>query len=158
MGEGARGGERGQPRRPEVLTRDVAVKVVHPNLAESVATDMELLQMVGDALNRRYPYYSMGDALEAFQVVMASQMDLEIEARNLEILRENFAGDPTVTFPEPIREFTCSSVLTESFIEGVPILRAVGTPEAARLAKNGTQAVLSMIFNHNFIHGDLHPG
>ena len=37
-------------------------------------------------------------------------------------------------------------------------MNAVGTPEAARLAKNGTQAVLSMIFNHNFIHGDLHPG
>ena len=65
----------------------------------------------------------------------------------LEILRENFSGDPTVTFPEPVREFTCPSVLTESFIEGVPILMAVGTPEAARLAKNGTQVGVAM-FTH----------
>ena len=34
----------------------------------------------------------------------------------------------------------------------------MGTPEAKRLAENGTRAVLKMIFNHNFIHGDLHPG
>lgn len=71
----ADGGEGGSRLKTQTKrTRDVAIKVLHPNLAESVATDMELLQLIGTALDRRYPYYSMGDALKGFQDVMGNQV------------------------------------------------------------------------------------
>lgn len=28
----------------------------------------------------------------------------------------------------------------------------------SQVARTGLEAILTMIFNHNFVHGDLHPG
>ena len=103
------------------------MKVLHPGLVDVVSTDMDLLRLMGRAIDRQYPYFSVGDALASFEKIMLSQTDLALEARNLRTLRLNFEGDDTVTFPEPVLEHP--HVLVEEFVHGVPILQAVGTPD-----------------------------
>jgi len=49
--------------------------------------------------------------------------------------------------------------LVESFCCGENILEFKATPfEKQKLAEMGLEMVMKMIFLHDFIHGDLHPG
>ena len=63
-------------------------------------------------------------------------------------------------FPRPI--LVRPDVLVESYVDGTPIDRFMGDDTDVELKKRiahvGCQLVLKMVFTHNFIHADLHPG
>ncbi|KAJ8599697.1 hypothetical protein CTAYLR_004763 [Chrysophaeum taylorii] len=154
-------------------TRDVAVKVVHPNVRKVVEIDMSLLRWVGKRSRRCCRRSGIS-------------LDLRIEAYNLERLAALFKNDDTVCIPQPVwlcgaantsqevgdattdkvtvvaakRETRWSSrdVLVEEYVEGRPITSFVGAESASLLAKRGAMALLRMVLQHNFVHGDLHPG
>jgi aarF domain-containing kinase len=73
-------------------------------------------------------------------------------------------------FPKAI--YSTPNVLFETFEKGESISQLVDQEEEVRgvggdsmltkrkrsVARTGLEAILSMIFKDNFIHGDLHPG
>ena len=67
-------------------------------------------------------------------------------------------------FPKPILELCSEQVLVESFEHGTHIgtliqhLDTIPTAKRKKLASNGIDMFLRMIFRHNFVHCDLHPG
>ena len=67
-------------------------------------------------------------------------------------------------FPKPILELCSEQVLVESFENGTHIgtliqhLDTIPTAKRKKLASNGIDMFLRMIFRHNFVHCDLHPG
>jgi len=68
-------------------------------------------------------------------------------------------GDSNVRFPRGIEQLSTPSILIESFCYGENILEFKATPfEKRKLAEMGLEMVMKMIFLHDFIHGDLHPG
>jgi len=94
---------------------------------------------------------------------MLPQIDLRIEARNLRRFRRDFEGDTRVSFPAPISDLTTDKVLVESFVSGEPVLEFMRSPLATKgdledLANLGLETVMKMIFLHDFVHADLHPG
>merc|ERR1711879_654391 len=89
---------------------------------------------------------------------MMDQLDLTVEARHLDRFADMFRENPHIVIPKPDRELSNADVLVEDYIDGVNLLRAVGTPAAKKIADWGTKAVLRMIFQENFVHADLHPG
>ena len=147
----------------EVL--DVAVKVLHPGVNENVALDMELLCSFVRFFERMVPrmqYLSLGDLIGEFEKILILQLDMRVEAANLERLRANFLLDPElnkeVTFPEPHE--ASSGVLVETFIDGLPVREFLGADVETRmhLSDVGLRTVLHMIFMNNFVHADMHPG
>ena len=90
---------------------------------------------------------------------MRDQMDLRIEARNLERFTANFGKerDVDVVFPVPV--LVRPDVLVETYVEGRPIntftTDATDAATKRRIADAGCQLVLKMVFTHNFIHADL---
>ena len=95
----------------------------------------------------------------SFQV---PQLDLRCEAQNLERFRLNFASTKEISFPEPFNDFVTENVLVEGYVKGDRILSYL-SPEAEQkdkqlLATLGVETVMNMIFMHDFVHGDLHPG
>ena len=143
----------------------VAVKVSHPNIYHKVNSDMKILKYFAGQVEYWIPEMEwMGglDVVTDFEALMHRQMDLRVEARNLVRFRENFAQEPgiSVDFPRPI--FTTESVLVETFAEGRPINEFINgdySPEVKKIiADAGVQVSLKMVFKHNFIHADLHPG
>ena len=144
---------------------DVAVKVLHPGVVENVALDMELLCSFVRIVERMVPrmqYLSVGDLIREFEKILILQLDMRVEAANLERLRANFLLDPElnkeVTFPEPHE--ASSGVLVETFIDGLPVREFLGADVETRmhLSDVGLRTVLHMIFMNNFVHADMHPG
>jgi len=103
--------------------------------------------------------------VEEFGSLLEGQLDLREEAANLARFNHNFQSNAYgVRFPRSIDGFDSptKNVLIEEFIEGVPVMEWSDTQEdqnlREELSRRGIQAVCKMIFQDNFLHGDLHPG
>mmetsp|Transcript_20209 Transcript_20209/g.58440 ORF Transcript_20209/g.58440 Transcript_20209/m.58440 type:complete len:550 (-) Transcript_20209:420-2069(-) len=144
---------------------DVAVKVTHPNILHKVCVDFYIMNKLTSLLESiprlDLDYLSMKDSVDQFRDIMLPQLDLRVEARNLKRFRRDFEGDKQVTFPTPLQDLTTRQVLVESFVHGVPIMefhKKSSKEDSQELATIGLETVMKMIFMHDFVHGDLHPG
>lgn len=146
---------------------EVAVKIQHPDISHKVCVDFYILQTAAKILESvprlNLDYLSIRDSVDQFRGIMLPQLDLRCEARNLVRFARDFDGDEDVGFPVPITDLTSETVLVESFIHGEPILKYLNTDlhtaeERQTVAKIGLQTAMRMIFLHDFVHGDLHPG
>jgi predicted unusual protein kinase regulating ubiquinone biosynthesis (AarF/ABC1/UbiB family) len=53
--------------------------------------------------------------------MIAEELDFTKEARNIEVVARNFAGEPSVRFPTVVPERSSRQVLTTEFIDGTKI-------------------------------------
>ncbi len=168
----------------------VAVKVLHPHVHAVVARDLDLMRLgVGliEALVPSLRWLAMGLALEEFSKLMNLQLDLRVEARNLERFHRDFrprwydavslrtlygfltlmlgeAVGPqggNVTFPTPLAGWCTQSVMVETFIKGIPVSDVAKRGDASlrrAVSRAGVDVFVRMMFEKNFVHGDLHPG
>ncbi|XP_040582281.2 LOW QUALITY PROTEIN: uncharacterized aarF domain-containing protein kinase 2-like [Lepeophtheirus salmonis] len=143
----------------------VAIKVLHPNIKDKFKEDLYFLKRMGLFLEWMIPdlyWLSSGQFIQEFSESMIHQIDLCQEARHLERFIKNFHGDKNVIFPQPIQGMTFTDVLVEQFIEGSEISNFINDDInitlKKNLAKKGIDIFFRMLFEHNFVHGDLHPG
>jgi len=142
---------------------EIALKIQHPGIWNKVCVDFYLLAKVADWLEGlprlNLKYLSLADTVRQFRDIMLPQLDLRIEAKNLQRFNADFANDSGVTFPHPLEELTTSRVLVETFVHGTPIMEFTKAPVELRrqVASIGLKTTLNMIFLKDFIHGDLHP-
>lgn len=166
--------------------RELAVKVLRPKVEELVDVDLRVMRTWARILGWLPPFsaFAPRQVLEEFAHALWRQLDLRIEAANNRRFRENFVGDAEVTFPALVDELCTRRVLCMEFVHGRRILDPEpahgadveesdegevgadpgGTDEAAeasrreQLAKLGYRMILQMVFEHGFVHADLHPG
>ena len=105
---------------PQDAPKQVAVKILHPNVERKVRLDMMLLSFLADVLDKypRLEILSLGETCRQFVEVMQKQLDLSIEAYNLHMFRDLFAKDSWAQFPKPIDQYVTRNVLVEEFMEG----------------------------------------
>jgi ubiquinone biosynthesis protein len=90
------------------------------------------------------------------------ELDLGIEARNLERFGATFAGHPYLVIPKVYPEWTSETLNVQEQIVGIPgtdlaAVKAAGL-DPKLLAARGAQAILKMILVDGFFHADPHPG
>lgn len=142
----------------------VAVKIMHPNMQESVSADLAIMgYMLSYFKNTKmHKHLNLDQVFADFKHVMLAQVDMRNEAENLQKLRENFKDEDAIIFPEPMMKHTTAEVLVEEFIDAAPVLQfiseSVDSKIREHLAETGLQALLKMVMFHNFVHADLHPG
>jgi aarF domain-containing kinase len=162
---------RGQAMMDGNTQREVAVKVLHPNVEEDIDADLDLMRLSVRALNwvpfgmfANLKWLNLEGIVEEFASLLKVQLDLRNEAAHLERFNKNFAGDESVVFPDLVPGYTASrQLLVETFCPGVPVLQFAREHRDDRdllhnLCKTAVRAVCKMIFLDNFMHGDLHPG
>jgi aarF domain-containing kinase len=151
--------------------QDVAVKVLHPNVRAPIDADLDLLRLAA-SLAEHVPGHWGGDLqwlnldgmVEEFAELLNVQLDLSNEALHLEKFNKNFRNDPTVIFPRLVEGFDATpDVLVETFEQGIPVQQfanehADDTKMLKKMCLIGIRTICRMIFDHNFIHSDLHPG
>jgi ubiquinone biosynthesis protein len=145
--------------------RRVVVKVLHHNIENKVATDLDIIMALAD-LGEKYSSelrnYRPHAVTVEFRRTLLRELDFRRELRNIQEFIRNFKGDCTVRFPAPHPELSSRRVLTLNYLDGIRIadtcrLKSEGHDLQA-IAHRGANIVLSMIFRDGFYHADPHPG
>lgn len=145
-------------------SQNVAVKLIHPHVRKQIEVDMYILRKLADLfeLVPSFEYLSTSDIVDQFAFNMGRQIDLRKEAKHLLRFAENFRDRPHIKFPRPIPGYIEENVLVETFEDGRSINEYmkgnVSKSMKKKLVKLCSQSLLEMVFKHNFVHGDLHPG
>ncbi|MEN1679026.1 MAG: AarF/UbiB family protein [Planctomycetota bacterium] len=142
----------------------VAVKVLHKGIEERVLDDTEILVGLAELAERLPDFRNYRPASLAvdFQRTIRRELDLGNERRRLDQFAGYFAGDPRVRLPRADADRSGPRVLTAEWIEGWkasdPALKEAKDIDLARVARNGAEVFIEMIFDHGVYHADPHPG
>jgi len=143
----------------------VAVKLRRPGITDKVAADLRILSHMASVLEMEFAdarRYQPQEIVRQFTRSLTREMDLEVEARNMERFARDFSDDPSVTVPGVHWSYTNPAINVQDFIEGVSSCNLERLQQAgldpAVLARKGSDAVLKMILINGFFHADPHPG
>lgn len=143
--------------------REVVVKVVRPTIKATILADFELLRYIAHFVSARVAMaraIHLSDIVEDYRQIMLDELDLTIEARNSQKMRQNFLNSPLIYVPKVYQ--ATSQVMVSERIYGLPISRLDDFDrlgyDKATLAKTGLTIFFTQVFYHNFFHADMHPG
>src|SRR3954470_7401948 len=145
--------------------REVAVKVLRPNVEREIAKDLALLETAASLVERLSPE---GRRLRPREVVaefahhLDEELDLMREAANASQMRRDFAGSSLLAVPEVHWDLCAQRVMVMERMHGVPIsqiavLREKGI-DLRSLGRAGVEIFFTQVFRHSFFHADMHPG
>lgn len=139
----------------------VAVKVRRPNIVRQARFD-EAIMVFGARVMSLVPTIDVLSPVETareFCAAVGDQLDFHKEAANNRRFREHFAGDADIRFPALVDPLCTAGVLTMEYVDGVKDVELDSLElDRKRLAEIGVRAILSMVYEHGFVHADLHPG
>ena len=144
-----------------------AIKILHPTVREKIHRDLSIMHFWANLINRipTMEWLSLPVEVEQFAILMNLQLDLRIEALNLQKFRDNFRYIDQVKFPKPLIEFSNKDILFEEYIDALPMqsfLRVKSEinniPLCQKVSNTFVNAFLKMLILDDFIHADLHPG
>ena len=145
--------------------REVAVKVLRPNMLEAFNKDLALMRMMAGWVERTS---ADGKRLKPREVVaefdkyLHDELDLLREAANAAQLRRNMQSLNLVMIPEMYWDYCMPDVMVMQRMKGVPIgqtqrLRDAGV-DMKKLSRDGVTIFFTQVFRDGFFHADMHPG
>ncbi|WP_218310979.1 ubiquinone biosynthesis regulatory protein kinase UbiB [Alteromonas antoniana] len=145
--------------------RDVVVKVLRPDIRDTINADMELLYTLAKVLQKWLPDGKRLRPIEVvkeYQKTIVDELDLLRESANGMQLRRNFEGSDALYVPEIYSDHCRHNVLVMERIYGLPIsnidaLLAQNTNMKV-LAERGVEVFFTQVFRDSFFHADMHPG
>jgi len=149
----------------EGTRKDVAVKILRPGIKARFRADLEsyyagaaLVERWMPSLRRLRPT----DVVKTLDRSARLELDLRLEAASISEMAENIKDDEGFVIPEVHWDHTAETVLTTSWVTGIPIreieaLDAAGLDRKA-LSRTLLQAFLKHAIRDGFFHADMHPG
>lgn len=144
---------------------EVVLKIRRPGIRQKIEADLRILAQIAYLLESEIPEmrrYLPSQIVAEFTRSLRRELDLALEARNIERFAQNFSGDETVVIPSVYWEWTSEVMNVQQRIVGIPgnDLAAVDAAGLDRktLAARGANAVLKMILVDGYFHADPHPG
>jgi len=144
---------------------DVAVKIIRPGIKDRFRRDLESYY-AGAALAERWvpPLRRLRptDVVKTLDHSARIELDLRLEAASISEMAENIKEDTGFVIPTVHWDHTAETVLTTSWVEGIPIrdiaaLDAAGMDRRA-LSRTLLQSFLKHAIRDGFFHADMHPG
>lgn len=165
----------GQVHRATRDGRALAVKVRRPSVERDFAGDLRLMSAgigVVRTLRIRRLFWLI-EPVSEFIAWTREELDYRNEARYMDRLRTNAAGNPKERVPEVLWELSGPRILVLDYLDGVPVIdyvRALETGDELtprRLSSAGfdpdafaraiIENFLGDAFRHGLFHADLHP-
>jgi ubiquinone biosynthesis protein len=145
--------------------REVAVKVLRPNMLPAIEKDLALLDVAATLIERLWRdgrRLHLRAVVGEFDKFLHDELDLMREAANASQLRRNFADSPLLKIPEMYWDYCSESVLVMERIQGVPVsqverLREVGV-DIRKLSADAVEVFFTQALRDGFFHADMHPG
>ena len=145
--------------------REVAVKVLRPNMLPVIEKDLGLMRMMAGwvgKLSADGKRLKPREVVAEFDKYLHDELDLVREASNAAQLRRNMADLGLVLIPEMHWDHCRTDVLVMERMHGAPIsqvdrLKAAGV-DIPKLARDGVTIFFTQVFRDGFFHADMHPG
>ncbi|MDR3452902.1 MAG: ubiquinone biosynthesis regulatory protein kinase UbiB [Rhodoferax sp.] len=145
--------------------REVAVKVLRPNMLPAIEKDLSLIRMLAgwvEDLSSDGKRLKPREVVAEFDKYLHDELDLVREASSAAQLRRNMQGLDLVLIPEMFWDYCMPDVIVMERMKGVPIsqmerLRAAAV-DIPKLARDGVTIFFTQVFRDGFFHADMHPG
>ena len=145
--------------------REVAVKILRPDIRATIQKDIGLLYVVADLIERAYDdgkRLRPREVVKEFEKSIFDELDLIREASNASTLRRNFIDGDLLYVPEVYFDYCHRDVMVMERIDAIPVndmaqLKAANF-DLARLASDGVKIFFTQVFRDGFFHADMHPG
>ena len=151
----------GQVHRAETRDgRQVAVKVQYPGVAAAIDADLANLGLVvglGNLFARGLDGAAIASELREG---ISAELDYTREAQNQERFGRLYEDHPSIVVPAVVRELSTARILTQDYVEGLP-LRAAKEWDAGNrnhVAEVIFRFAFGSIYRHGLFNGDPHPG
>jgi len=147
--------------------RDVAVKVLRPDVEETIGTDLAIMVPLFAGLANSVGLEiaaGIDAALDGLREQLEEELDLRNELRTIEHHRAVLDPDdtPLVVIPEPVESLSGRRVLTMEFLDGVAIDDADAVAELgldpAPLMRQVLRHWFASVLRDGTFHADLHAG
>jgi ubiquinone biosynthesis protein len=140
----------------------LAVKILYPRVATIIKVDLRVLGWAIKVYKNFVPVQQIERVHEQLGDMLERETDLVNEAAMIKRMAKNFESDPDVLFPKVYPEWSCRTVMTMSFMEGVKIskrdaLKLIGL-EPTDVATKLVKVFYKQLFIDRFFHADPHPG
>lgn len=141
---------------------DVVVKVLHPGVEDSVATDLAALKalLIGGRLLRR-DRAEIDAGFEEVRERLEEELDYIQEAININAFHALFGDDDRVQIPKVYPELSTERVLTMDRVRGVSLeafLTTASDEARSRAGQTLAELYYETAFGHQILHADPHPG
>lgn len=143
----------------------VVLKIQRPHIPAIIATDVDILTQLADALEENFPelaQYRPRLIVAEFKKSITKEIDFDREAYNIKRFAANYKGDPRYHTPKVYDQYSNQRILCLEYIDGVNLRSEdlKGHPEFDKTAVvlAATEFILSQTFVHGFFHADPHPG
>lgn len=145
--------------------QEVVVKVIRPDIIDTIHADMELLRTFAFAAQTWLPdgkRLRPIEVVEEYEKTIIDELDLLRETANGIQLRRNFQDSPALYVPQIFSDHCHKNVMVLERIYGIPIsdidaLLAQNT-NMKKLAERGVEVFFTQVFRDSFFHADMHPG
>jgi ubiquinone biosynthesis protein len=141
----------------------VALKIRRPDIVKTVEIDLQILEGAAPHLSEHLEFartYDFVNLVKELKRALLRELNFTLEARNMQIISQNMAGEKDVIIPEVYESWTRSSVLTMDLIDGVKLkdLNPEKIEEREQLAQTGLRVIVKQVLENGFFHADPHPG
>ncbi|MEO6022572.1 MAG: AarF/UbiB family protein, partial [Burkholderiales bacterium] len=147
------------------IGREAAVKIVRPDIEQSIRKDVSLLQVLAamvEKLFRDGPRLRPREVVADFERTILDELDMIREGANGSQLKRNFADGRLLYVPEIYWDYCRSKVLVMERIDAIPVndLEALKhhNIDIKRLSRDGVEIFFTQVFRDAFFHADMHPG
>ncbi|RAP53025.1 MAG: hypothetical protein BZ137_07680 [Methanosphaera sp. rholeuAM130] len=154
----------GQVHTAYLNNKFVAVKVQHKDIEEKVKSDLQIMHVLADKIDKNIGAltpYNIPGLIDVFQRDMHKELDYTFEAMNMLHLGA-LLKDDEVYVPEVYLDYTTKRVLTMEYLEGVSLNKVIAAPDdeydKEKIATVGVDSFIKQILVHGFFHADPHPG
>ncbi len=140
---------------------EVAIKLQYPDVARIVPVDIANIRRA-TALVTRLTGLDLRTIAAEIAKFVSLELDFEREARAMERIAKDLAGDPLVVVPYLHPAWCGRKLIVMEYLDGTKIthldeLRRAGH-EPAEVVRRVAGIYAAMIFEHGFFQGDPHPG
>ncbi|HEY4241178.1 MAG TPA: AarF/UbiB family protein [Kofleriaceae bacterium] len=140
----------------------LAVKILYPNVVTIIAVDLRVLGWALRVYRNFVPIKQIERVHQQLADMLARETDLANEARCVERMAKDFANDPDVLLPKVYPQWSSTTVMTMSFMDGVKITKKTALAtldlDPVDVATKLVKVFYKQLFIDRFFHADPHPG
>ncbi|UWI83027.1 2-polyprenylphenol 6-hydroxylase [Wolbachia endosymbiont of Howardula sp.] len=141
--------------------KDVAVKILRPNIEKVFLRDIKMLFWIASFIEKFINHsnrFKPVELVKMFANICHLELDLRFEAAHSSELKENTKNDRAFYLPAVDWTRTSKKVLTSEWIDAIPIYEVKKLNNHKRIAINLIEAFCNQVYRDCFFHADLHPG